>query len=783
MDEKILLNSKGFVIFQSEKYPEELGARVKPGADVDIEIPAEYEGKTVTSFCINTINLQNLKTIYLPETIKNISFYFGTVDPPNGFSVKIDPENPWFVSDDKAVFTKDMSKIVIFTARDDDTYELPKGVRVIGKYAFMSTEKLKEIVLHEGLEEIGESAFFCSGIKKAILPDSVKIIGENAFNMARLSEIDLSKNLEVIEDTVFFGVYHLKELYFHSALKKIGKSVLPAVVDTFKADDANRLFTVRDGILYTKDMQTVVRASQNIGEKVVVPDGVKIIGEAAFSNIKNLKEVLLPSCVHTIGLRAFERCVHLEKINLENVRTIDSSAFSGTALKSIALSCEIISEYAFDGISSLESVELKNTKIIGEYAFLNCTSLIEMNFPEGLEEIKERAFDETPIKCAVIPESVAKIGESAFSTRFVDIFDTDISPVSGSEAFSNKDHLLTVLFKESDKVKYAVPIYKEYNIPDIKQGTDEFLMALFKKSTAAYDYTLYDLVFKKAYDGQNIAGKYMAAHYRLEYPQDLSNKARNMYFRYLGDHAKDIVVMLVKKDSTNIEEIADFPYLDRIKVKGLDEIISLSSELGKTELARWLTNYKNTAAVPQNDKYLPETNEESAFDSEENENKLKELSECCKAEKYLERAKKGYESAQYIVGMYYELGSVFPKDEEKAAMWYEKAAKQGHADAQSKIALFYLLGKGVEENGEKAAKYNIKAVEQGSVLAMHNLASQYAYGVGVEKNFYKAIELFEMAIKNGDDDSNRLLEELYSKVENDESLDDSEKKAILAKRK
>lgn len=783
MDENMLFDGNGFIIYKSNDNSEELCARVKPNVDVEFEIPAEYEGKKITSFTINTINLQNLKTIFLPATIKNISFYFGTVDPPNGFSVRIDPENPWFVSDGKAVFTKDMSKIVMFTARDDDIYELPKGVRIIGKYAFMSTEKLEEIVLHEGLEEIGDSAFFCSGLKKAVLPDSVKIIGENAFTMACLSEIELSKNLEVIEDTVFFGVYHLKELYFHSALKKIGESVLPKVVDTFKADDDNRLFTVRDGILYTKDMQTVVRASQNIGEKIVIPDGVKIIGKAAFSYNKNLKEVLLASSVHTIGLSAFDRCIYLEKINLENVKTIGISAFSGTALKKIGLSCEKIKEYALESISPLESVELTNTKIIEEYAFMSCCSLREINFPEGLEEIKERAFSETPIKRAVIPESVVKIGENAFSTRFVDIYDVDPSPVSEFESFSDKDHLLTVRSKETDEVKYAVPIYKEYNLSDIKQSADEIIMTLFNKSTAAYDFTLYDLVFKKAYYGQNIAGKYMAAHYRLKYPDNLSNKARSMYQRYLTNHAKNIVIMLLKKDGTDIKEIRDFPYLDRIKAEELDKAISLSSELGKTELAEWLKNYKENITAVNSDKYLLETNEECAFDSEENENRLKEILERSQAEKYLKRAKKGYESAQYIVGRYYETGTVFPKDEEKAAMWYEKAAKQGHAEAQAKIALFYLLGKGVEENGEKAANYNIEAVEQGSVLAMHNLASQYTYGVGVERNFYKAIELYEKAIENGDNDAIALLEKLYSNVENDESLDESEKKEILAKRK
>lgn len=336
---KKFLDNKDFCVRESEDNPNELIICVDMEDAEEIEIPADIENKKVTRLVIRSYSFQEnytpkLKKLSLPATIKSI-FLDTIVSLPinDSFSVFIDPENPWLVSDEKAVFTKDMSEILMFTARGDQVYELPKGVRLIHEKTFMGTENLKEIILHEGLEEIGDYAFWSSGIEKATLPDSVKIIGEYAFYFSYISDIRLSKNLEIIKDNAFCALNQINELHFHSALREVGENNQPKKVCTYKADEDNKLFAVCDGILYTKDMQTVIKASQNIAEKVIIPDGVTKIGEDAFSRIGSLKEVQLSPSVRTIENGAFRYCDNLEKINLENVMSIGDSAFDGTKLK------------------------------------------------------------------------------------------------------------------------------------------------------------------------------------------------------------------------------------------------------------------------------------------------------------------------------------------------------------------------------------------------------------------------------------------------------------------
>jgi TPR repeat protein len=48
-------------------------------------------------------------------------------------------------------------------------------------------------------------------------------------------------------------------------------------------------------------------------------------------------------------------------------------------------------------------------------------------------------------------------------------------------------------------------------------------------------------------------------------------------------------------------------------------------------------------------------------------------------------ALKGYENAQYNLGVMYEKGQGVQKDEKKAMAWFEKAAEQGNKDALNKL--------------------------------------------------------------------------------------------------
>ena len=60
---------------------------------------------------------------------------------------------------------------------------LPSTVAEIGGYAFKDCKQLREVVFNEGLQKIGVSAFrMCTSLSSITIPSTVTEIGGSAFN-------------------------------------------------------------------------------------------------------------------------------------------------------------------------------------------------------------------------------------------------------------------------------------------------------------------------------------------------------------------------------------------------------------------------------------------------------------------------------------------------------------------------------------------------------------------------------------------------------------------------
>jgi hypothetical protein len=67
--------------------------------------------------------------------------------------------------------------------------------------------KRSNIVIPEGVEELGTSSFAWSGITSVTFPDSLKKIGSSAFSYNKLTEITIPKNVETIDASAFLRTY------------------------------------------------------------------------------------------------------------------------------------------------------------------------------------------------------------------------------------------------------------------------------------------------------------------------------------------------------------------------------------------------------------------------------------------------------------------------------------------------------------------------------------------------------------------------------------------------
>ncbi len=123
--------------------------------------------------------------------------------------------------------------------------------------------------------------------------------------------------------------------------------------------------------------------------RIILPQGLVEIGEAAFCYAIGLEDVNLPSSLRAINKRSFSDCISL------NVNPLV-----------IPEGVEEIGHMAFVNCKSLTGKVILPTtlKKINSGAFFS-TKITECNFPEGLKEIGDAAFYATRLKEAILPNS------------------------------------------------------------------------------------------------------------------------------------------------------------------------------------------------------------------------------------------------------------------------------------------------------------------------------------------------------------------------------------------
>lgn len=98
-----------------------------------------------------------------------------------------------------------------------------------------------EVVIPEGVTEIGESAFSCSHMPSVRFPSTLKKIGKQAFyltfGLTNYSTITFPNGLEVIEDEAFDSCYFKNAVVLPASIKSIGEKVFDGYQYSGKRND------------------------------------------------------------------------------------------------------------------------------------------------------------------------------------------------------------------------------------------------------------------------------------------------------------------------------------------------------------------------------------------------------------------------------------------------------------------------------------------------------------------------------------------------------------------
>lgn len=177
---------------------------------------------------------------------------------------------------------------------------------------------------------------------------------------------------------------------------------------------------VGDGFIVTR--YGVFAGCSNLTE-IILPSGIKTIGENAFYECENLTSISLPAELEEIRRSAFSNCSALASVSLpDGLNSIGKSAFYDCdALKSVSLpaSLKIIDEHAFWECSVIESISPFPAGLdsIGVQAFADAFSKsgnISITIPGTVKNVAVGAFQLSDIDVLVLEEGVESIGEHAF---------------------------------------------------------------------------------------------------------------------------------------------------------------------------------------------------------------------------------------------------------------------------------------------------------------------------------------------------------------------------------
>ena len=332
-------------------------------------------------------SLPNLKSIEIGKGLKEIgtSFLYNCTSLEE---IRVNEENTFFKSVDNCLYTYDQKTLIRYnTGSTQESFTLPNGVETIEKYAF-AYAGLKEIILPSGLLSILAGSFeSCASLNKIDLPNTLTKLDEKSFyNCTSLESLTIPSGVTEISHSLLVGCTGLKNVAINGEITKInsfafeGCVLLESIVipqsteyigtgafrectslksvtipknvseiDEFAfmntklteiiVDEASESYTSVDGVLYTKDMVSLVQyPAGKLSGSFAMPSTVKVICGGAFAGNDSLTSIVLSSNTEKIGSKAFSYCTGIREIAIHSqTYEVGANAFEYSGLERISV--------------------------------------------------------------------------------------------------------------------------------------------------------------------------------------------------------------------------------------------------------------------------------------------------------------------------------------------------------------------------------------------------------------------------------------------------------------
>ena len=373
------------------------------------------------------------------------------------------------------------------------TIIIPSTVKRIEQNAFKNNTTLENVIIQEkdgeGVEYIGYHAFFgCSNLQTINLPDTITTIGGTCFgNCKKLNNVKLPSNLKTLDTQTFSACTNLQNIELPQNLESLNAECLAGTsitkiklpknlsnieiralsISTLQEINTseNNYFEFKNGVLYSKDLKTLVMA------------------------LPNVTNINMESTVETIQGFAFEYCNKLSNINItEKVKSIGKSAFSNSNLKGITVDPKnnyftVVNNnlYSFDGTILYRLFDTGNViikdgvKNIVRGALSNNGTIKSITLPDSF--VGDTTINEwgvfPSIEYLYLPQNVNSFKKSAYHN----VKNIEVSKENPYFQSINNEYILS---KDGTELYWVKSDLTEVNIPESVETIKEYALMYSK---------------------------------------------------------------------------------------------------------------------------------------------------------------------------------------------------------------------------------------------------------------------------------------------------------------
>lgn len=181
-------------------------------------------------------------------------------------------------------------------------------------------------------------------------------------------------------------------------------------LSSIEVDNANPSFASIDGILFSKDLKTLIQVPALLEGDYEIPEHVTTLGRSAFYGC-GLRSISVPSSVKEAGTFTFGgTCLNIESVHVDSGNAILSS-IEGVLFNKDKTKLIFFPRHRSDEYSVPEGVVE-----IGSDAFYNCNELVKVQLPQSLERLGNSVF----LKCyklrdIELPPNLVEMGSGTFA--------------------------------------------------------------------------------------------------------------------------------------------------------------------------------------------------------------------------------------------------------------------------------------------------------------------------------------------------------------------------------